>query len=157
MSAWRHVELARHPDRPRPERFVTQLIGGFVELCGDRATVDDPALLAGVGRFAGRRVAVAAQRPFVSGAGALRKVMRLVELAERFEMDAVCTFIDVDGRHSAHDGVMWSAVGRTIERLLNARLPVVAVLCGEGVSGAGAPELAGPLHYLGVRQRREDC
>lgn len=137
-DAWTSVELSRHPERPRPAYFVDALIDGLVELRGDRVSVDDPGIYTGIGRFLGQRLAVAAYRPDRgdAGAGGLRKVMRLVSFAERFQLPLV-TFIDVVGRHptDAPHGPMWPAVGQTLERLMQANVPTVAVLVGEGVSG----------------------
>src|SRR5688500_4088303 len=58
---WRSVELARHPDRPYTLDYVERLLDDFVELHGDRGLGDDPAVVAGIGRFAGRTVALVGQ------------------------------------------------------------------------------------------------
>jgi ATP-binding cassette subfamily B protein len=55
---WRSVELARHEDRPYTLDYVERLLEDFVELHGDRVRADDPAIVAGLGRFAGRTVAL---------------------------------------------------------------------------------------------------
>src|ERR671938_1533538 len=55
---WRSVELARHQDRPYTLDYVERLLEDWVELHGDRARADDPAIVAGLGRFDGRTVAL---------------------------------------------------------------------------------------------------
>ena len=55
---WRSVELARHPDRPYTLDYVERLLDDLVELHGDRRRADDAAIVAGLGRFRGRTVAL---------------------------------------------------------------------------------------------------
>src|SRR5437879_7334678 len=55
---WHSVELARHPDRPYTLDYVERLLEDFVELHGDRNRADDSAIVAGLGRFGGRTVAL---------------------------------------------------------------------------------------------------
>src|SRR6185437_9987708 len=55
---WRSVELARHQDRPYTLDYVERLLEDWVELHGDRGRGDDPALVIGLGRFAGRTIAL---------------------------------------------------------------------------------------------------
>ena len=57
-AAWRRVQLARHPDRPRTLSLVAQVFDEFVELHGDRAYRDDPAIVGGPARLNGRAVMV---------------------------------------------------------------------------------------------------
>jgi acetyl-CoA carboxylase alpha subunit len=114
------------------------MVQEWVELCGDRAVVDDPALMAGTGRIGRHRAAVLACRPAGAdfGAGGLRKAMRMLELAERFGL-AVVTIVQVSGHHPSgpQDGAMWLAVGQCMDRFLATTAPTLAVLVGEGVSG----------------------
>ena len=46
-AAWRRVQLARHPQRPRTLALVAQIFDEFVELHGDRTFRDDPAIVGG--------------------------------------------------------------------------------------------------------------
>lgn len=138
-APWHSVELTRHPERPRPPQFVTALVSDFFELHGDRSVLEDPALLAGLGRLqGGAAIVVLAQRHDVNGLGpaSLRKAARLVRLAERFALPVV-TFVDDPGIHlsGAAQGAMWTAVGQLIEVFLSTPVPTLAVLCGEGASG----------------------
>src|SRR5205823_5601356 len=92
---WRSVELARHPDRPYTLDYVERLLDDFVELHGDRNRADDAAIVGGLGRFAGRTVALLGQqkgrdirertqRNFgMAYPEGYRKAMRVMELADR--------------------------------------------------------------------------
>src|SRR5881296_124809 len=53
---WRSVELARHPDRPYALDYVERLLEDWVELHGDQVRADDPAIVAGLGRFEGQTI-----------------------------------------------------------------------------------------------------
>src|ERR671938_900320 len=55
---WRSVQLARHEDRPYTLDYVERLLDDWVELHGDRVRADDAAVVAGLGRFEGRTVAL---------------------------------------------------------------------------------------------------
>ncbi len=50
-EVWHSVELARHQDRPYTLDYVERLFDDFIELHGDRSVADDPAIVAGLGRF----------------------------------------------------------------------------------------------------------
>src|SRR5688500_20337492 len=57
-AAWRRVQLARHPQRPRTLDLVGLIFEGFFELHGDRAFGDDAAIVGGPARLDGRPVMV---------------------------------------------------------------------------------------------------
>src|SRR5688500_19283456 len=57
-AAWRRVQLARHPQRPRTLDLVGLIFEGFFELHGDRAFGDDAAIVAGPALLDGRAVMV---------------------------------------------------------------------------------------------------
>src|SRR6476646_5774013 len=152
---WQSVELARHEDRPYTLDYIERIIDDWVELHGDRTRADDPALVAGVGRFNSRTVAVLGQqkcrdikerkyRNFgMAHPEGYRKAMRVMELAERHRFP-VLTLIDTPG---AWPGVAAEQHGQggTLARshALMARLtvPIVACIIGEGGSG-GASAIA---------------
>ncbi len=148
-SVWATVQLARNLRRPRTLELVGLLADEFIELHGDRLFGDDPAMVAGLARIAGRRVVVVGQQkgaetdenirrnfgmPHPEG---YRKSMRLMELAERLQIPVV-TFIDVPGAHpgpeSEERGIA-EAIARSIALMSRLRTPIVAVITGEGGSG----------------------
>ena len=61
MTPWDHVELARRPDRPKAQDYIDLLFDEFIELHGDRKSLDDPAMLCGLGSFHGMPVTILAQ------------------------------------------------------------------------------------------------
>ena len=146
---WRSVELARHADRPYTLDYVERMLEDFVELHGDRARSDDAAIVAGLGRFSGRTIALIghqkgrdvrerARRNFgMAYPDGYLKAMRLMELADRHRFP-VLSLVDTPG---AYPGVVAEQHGQggTIARsqALMARLevPTVACVIGEGGSG----------------------
>jgi len=57
-SAWRRVQLARHPQRPRTLDLVALIFDDFAELHGDRSFRDDPAIVGGPALLDGKAVMV---------------------------------------------------------------------------------------------------
>ena len=109
-DVWARVQLARSLRRPRVLEFMAAMADEFIELHGDRLFGDDAAVVAGLARIDGRRVAVIGQQkgadtdenirrnfgmPHPEG---YRKAMRVMELAERAGLPIV-TFVDVPGAH----------------------------------------------------------
>jgi acetyl-CoA carboxylase carboxyl transferase subunit alpha len=154
-EVWRSVELARHQDRPYTLDYVERMCDDFVELHGDRAFADDPAIVAGLARFDGRTLVLVGHqkgrdirerthRNFgMTYPEGYRKAMRAMELADRHGFPVV-TLVDTPG---AYPGVTAEQHGQGgwIARcqLLMARLgvPTVACVIGEGGSG-GAVAIA---------------
>ena len=154
-DVWHSVELARHQDRPYTLDYVERICDDFVELHGDRALADDPAIVAGLARLEGRTVVLVGHqkgrdirerthRNFgMTYPEGYRKAMRTMELADRHGFPVV-TLVDTPG---AYPGVAAEQHGQGgwIARcqLLMARLRVPSVACviGEGGSG-GAVAIA---------------
>jgi acetyl-CoA carboxylase carboxyl transferase subunit alpha len=148
-SAWRTVELARHPDRPYARDYIERLAPGFVELRGDRLIGDDPALVAGVGRwrdrttmFFGQQKARTLAERVARNFGMLspegyRKCIRLGQQAAKFGFP-VLSIVDTPGAYpgaAAEERGMAGAIASAILHWLRLPVPVVAVIVGEGGSG----------------------
>src|SRR5512143_1015823 len=58
LNRWQKTLVARHSERPYTLDYVRYLMSDWIELHGDRAYADDPAIVAGFATFAGRSVAV---------------------------------------------------------------------------------------------------
>ncbi len=148
-DAWTRVLAARNLRRPRTLELIGAMADEFIELHGDRAYGDDPAIVAGFARIDGRRVCVIGQQkgtdteenirrnfgmPHPEG---YRKAMRIMELAERVGLPIV-TLVDVPGAHpgpeSEERGIA-EAIARSIGLMSRLRVPIVAVITGEGGSG----------------------
>ena len=157
LSAWQKTQVARHPDRPKASHYISGLITDFTPLAGDRAFADDAAVLGGLGRFRGRAVMVLgtekgsdtesriAHNFGMARPEGYRKARRLIELAGRFGLPIV-TFVDTSGAFPGIDAEargQAEAVARSIEACLEAPVPLVAAIIGEGGSGGAVALAAG--------------
>jgi acetyl-CoA carboxylase carboxyl transferase subunit alpha len=155
LTPWQKTQVARHPDRPKAQDYITNLITEFTSLAGDRAFADDSAVLGGMGRFRGRSVVVIGtekgsdtesrvEHNFgMARPEGYRKARRLIELAGRFGLP-ILTFVDTAGAFpgiEAEARGQAEAIARSIEACLEAPVPFVATIIGEGGSG-GAIALA---------------
>jgi len=148
-EAWRRVQLARHPERPRTLDLVPLIFDGFYELHGDRAFGDDPALVAGPARLQGVPVMVIGHQkgtdtesnilrnfgsPHPEG---FRKAQRLMRLADKLGMPVV-TFLDTAGAFpgpAAEERGQAEAIASSIKLMTGLQVPIVVVVLGEGGSG----------------------
>jgi acetyl-CoA carboxylase carboxyl transferase subunit alpha len=157
LTAWQKTQVARHPDRPKAQDYINTLITDFTPLAGDRAYADDAAVLGGMGRFHGAPVMVLGTEKGTDTESRVkhnfgmarpegyRKARRLIELAGRFHMP-VLTFIDTAGAFpgiEAEARGQAEAIARSIEACLEAPVPVVATIIGEGGSGGAIALAAG--------------
>jgi acetyl-CoA carboxylase carboxyl transferase subunit alpha len=155
LTPWQKTLVARHPDRPKAQDYIDGLITDFTPLAGDRAFADDAAVLGGIGRFNDQPVVVLGTEKGVDTESRVkhnfgmarpegyRKARRLVELAGRFGLP-VLTFVDTSGAFPGIDAEargQAEAIARSIEACLQAPVPIVATIIGEGGSG-GAIALA---------------
>jgi acetyl-CoA carboxylase carboxyl transferase subunit alpha len=149
LTAWQKTQVARHPDRPKALSYIAALITEFTPLAGDRAFADDAAVIGGMGRFRGRSVVVLATEKGadtdtrvkhnfgMARPEGYRKARRLIELAGRFGLPLL-TFVDTAGAYPGIDAEargQAEAIARSIEACLEAPVPVVATIIGEGGSG----------------------
>ncbi|MER7622211.1 carboxyl transferase domain-containing protein [Streptomyces sp. NPDC126503] len=140
------VARARHPDRPRADRYLAAFFTSREEISGDRCGGTDPGMLCGFGRRPdGRTVAYAAQLGTATRPAGFRTAARLVRLADRLGVP-VLTLIDTPGAANdpaaERDGA-GPAIADLFGAVATARVPVTALLVGEGGSG-GALALAAP-------------
>src|SRR5262249_22052889 len=68
LTPWQRVQLSRHPARPYSRDYVDLLFPDFMELHGDRAFGDDPAILAGVASWPPARIDSQAAAPTLPAA-----------------------------------------------------------------------------------------
>lgn len=155
LDSWQKTQVARHPERPHFRQYIASLFENFTPLAGDRAYGDDPALTGGLARFRGRSVVVIGQEKGEDTSSRVqhnfgmarpegyRKAIRLMELAERFDLPVV-TLVDTPGAYpgiGAEERGQAEAIARCTEACLNLRTPLVSAIVGEGGSG-GAVALA---------------
>jgi acetyl-CoA carboxylase carboxyl transferase subunit alpha len=155
LTPWQKTQVARHPDRPKALDYIRHLITDFTSLAGDRAFADDEAVVGGLGRFNGQSVVVLGTEKGadtdtrvrhnfgMARPEGYRKARRLIELAGRFGLPLL-TFVDTSGAFPGIDAEargQAEAIARSIEACLEAPIPIVATIIGEGGSG-GAIALA---------------
>jgi acetyl-CoA carboxylase carboxyl transferase subunit alpha len=157
LTPWQKTQVARHPDRPKAQDYIDKLITEFTPLAGDRAFADDAAVLGGMGRFHGRPVMVLGTEKGTDTESRVkhnfgmarpegyRKARRLVELAGRFNLP-VLSFVDTSGAFpgiEAEARGQAEAIARSIEACLEAPVPIIATIIGEGGSGGAIALAAG--------------
>src|SRR5215469_5903202 len=155
LTAWQRTLVARHQDRPHFGDYVGALVEEWTPLAGDRNFADDRAILGGLGRFRGRSVVVMGHEKGADTATRVqhnfgmarpegyRKAQRFMDLADRFRLPVVA-LVDTPGAYPGIDAEargQAEAIARSIETCLKIRVPLVAVIIGEGGSG-GAIALA---------------
>ncbi len=149
LTPWEGLQLAKHPDRPYTLDYIGELLTDFVELRGDRAYADDPAIISGIGRFEGQAIVVLGQqkgrntkenlyRNFgMARPEGYRKAQRLFALADRFGLPLLC-LIDTAGAYpgiGAEERGQSGAIATSIEAMTRLRVPTVSIVIGEGGSG----------------------
>jgi acetyl-CoA carboxylase carboxyl transferase subunit alpha len=148
-AAWRRVQLARHPQRPRTLDLVPRIFTDFFELRGDRAFGDDAAIVGGPALLDGHPVMVIGHQkgtdtesnilrnfgsPHPEG---FRKAQRLMRLADKLGLPIV-TFLDTAGAFpgpAAEERGQAEAIASSIKLMTGLEVPVVVVVLGEGGSG----------------------
>jgi len=146
---WDVVQRARVVERPTTLDYLHTAFDDFVELHGDRAFADDPAVVGGIASIGGHRVVVLGTEkghsvrervahnfgmPHPEG---YRKALRLLGHAEAHAMPVV-TLVDTPGAHPGPDAEergQSHAIAEIIMRSSRLRVPIVAVVTGEGGSG----------------------
>lgn len=149
LDAWQVSQVARHPQRPYALDYIGRIFNDFVELHGDRAYADDPAIIGGIARLDDMPVMVIGQQkgrdvrerqyrnfgmPRPEG---YRKALRLFRLAEKFKLPIV-TLIDTPGAYpgiGAEERGQSEAIARNLFVMADLKTPTVGVVIGEGGSG----------------------
>jgi acetyl-CoA carboxylase carboxyl transferase subunit alpha len=155
LTPWQKAQVARHPERPHFKDYVAGIADDFLPLAGDRAFADDQAIVGGLARIDGRRVMLIGHEKGDDTASRLkhnfgmakpegyRKAIRLMRLADKFGVPVV-TLVDTPGAFpgvQAEERGQAEAIARSTEECLALRVPMVAVVVGEGGSG-GAVAIA---------------
>jgi acetyl-CoA carboxylase carboxyl transferase subunit alpha len=161
LTPWQKSQVARHPDRPHFKDFVAGIADEFLPLAGDRAFADDPAIIGGLARIGEQRVMLIGHEKGDDTASRLkhnfgmakpegyRKAIRLMAMADRFRLPVV-TLVDTPGAFpgvQAEERGQAEAIARSTEQCLALKVPLIAVVVGEGGSG-GAVALAAANRVL---------
>ena len=149
LSPWQKVQLSRHPERPYTLDYIERLFSNFIELSGDRRFEDDKAVVGGFAKFNDRPVMVIGTQkgrdlksniyrnygwPSPEG---YRKAMRLMQLADKAGVPII-TLIDTPGAFpgiSSEERHIAEAIAVNLRDMFALRVPVIAVIIGEGGSG----------------------
>ncbi len=149
LSRWQRVKLARHPERPYTLDYIDKITNYFIELHGDRAYGDDPAIVAGLAEIAGQKVVIIGHQkgrttkeklyrnfgmPHPEG---YRKALRVMKLGEKFNRPII-TLIDTPGAYpgiGAEERGQAEAIARNLFEMSHLTVPILNIVIGEGASG----------------------
>ncbi len=149
LSAWKIVQLSRHPERPYTYDYIYLISNEFVEIHGDRRFKDDTAIVSGIGLLNDQRVVFIGEQkgrgskdrvlrnfgmPHPEG---YRKAMRAMDIAQKFGIPIV-TFIDTPGAYpgiGAEERGQAEAISESILKLAGITVPTIGCIIGEGSSG----------------------
>ena len=149
LDPWQTARVARHPQRPYTQDYLSRIFDEFDELAGDRAYADDKAIVGGTARLDGKPVMVIGHQKGRSTAEKVkrnfgmprpegyRKALRLMEMAERFNMPII-TFIDTPGAYpgvGAEERGQSEAIAYNLKVMARLTVPIVCTVIGEGGSG----------------------
>jgi acetyl-CoA carboxylase carboxyl transferase subunit alpha len=149
ITAFERVQRARHPDRPYSLDIINSIFTDFVELHGDRRYADDAAIICGfaklddfevavIGQQKGRDINQRRHRNFaMTKPEGYRKALRIMKLAEKFGRPII-TIIDTPGAYpgiDAEERGQAEAIAFNLREMAGLKVPVVAVVLGEGGSG----------------------
>jgi acetyl-CoA carboxylase carboxyl transferase subunit alpha len=149
LSPLQRLQVARHPRRPSTLDYIQAISDEWLELHGDRGGFDDPAMVGGVARFAGRPVVMLGHqkgrdtkdnitRNFgMASPGGYRKAIRLMEHADRFGMP-ILTFIDTPAAWPGLEAEQFGqgeAIAFNLREMFRFEVPIICTVIGEGGSG----------------------
>ena len=149
LTAWQHVQLARHPKRPFTLDYLGRAFTDFSELHGDRLYSDDNAVVGGFARLGEHKVVVIGtqkgrdtkeniRRNFGSAhPEGYRKALRLMRVADKFGLPII-TLIDTAGAYpgiGAEERHIAEAIAVNLREMMLLEVPIIATVIGEGGSG----------------------
>lgn len=141
--------IARHPNRPSFFDYAGLIAEDFIELHGDRAGMDDRAIIGGIAKIDGKSVMLVGTQKGKTTKENLeynfgmpqpqgyRKALRLFNHANKFNMPIV-TLIDTPGAYpgiSAEETGQGIAIAVNLREMAKLNVPIIAVITGEGCSG----------------------
>ena len=155
LTSWDKVKVARHPLRPHPSEIIKNVFTNWQPLAGDRGFKEDNALLGGVAKLddvpcvvIGIEKGKTVDKRIFHNFGMVRpegyrKAQRLINFADKFSLPVI-TLIDTAGAYpgkGAEERGQAEAIASCIKTSLNAKIPIISLITGEGGSG-GAVALA---------------
>ena len=155
LTPWDKVKVARHPLRPHASEIIKNVFTNWQPLAGDRGFKEDNALLGGVAKLGdvpcvviGIEKGKTVDKRIFHNFGMVRpegyrKAQRLINFADKFSLPVI-TLIDTAGAYpgkGAEERGQAEAIASCIKTSLNAKIPIISLVTGEGGSG-GAVALA---------------
>jgi acetyl-CoA carboxylase carboxyl transferase subunit alpha len=149
LDPWQTVEVARHPDRPKTSDYLQMVFDEFVELHGDKAFGDDPAMLTGFAKLDRHKVLVIGHQKGKTLAErqachfgcahpeGYRKAMGKMRLAAKYGLPVIC-LIDTPGAYpgvGAEERGQAQVIAESMFLMASLPVPIVCVVIGEGGSG----------------------
>jgi acetyl-CoA carboxylase carboxyl transferase subunit alpha len=149
ITPWQRVQIARDQNRPEATDYLQTIVEDFVELHGDKAFGDDPAIISGLGRIGGRRAMIVAQRkgkttkermqcnfgsPHPEG---YRKALEKMKIAEKFGLPVI-SLVNTPGAYpgiGAEERGQATIIARNLFEMTRLETPIISVVIGEGGSG----------------------
>ncbi|MFL0252712.1 acetyl-CoA carboxylase carboxyltransferase subunit alpha [Clostridium neuense] len=149
LTPWERLTIARMIERPTSLDYIKKIFDSFIEFHGDRGYRDDPAIVGGIGKLAGRTVTIIGQQkgrntkenvernfgmPYPEG---YRKALRLMKQAEKFNRPIIC-FVDTSGAYcgvGAEERGQGEAIAKNLITMANLKTPIISIVIGEGGSG----------------------
>ncbi|XIF19454.1 MAG: acetyl-CoA carboxylase carboxyl transferase subunit alpha [Acetilactobacillus jinshanensis] len=154
-EAYDRVLAARSKNKVSIQKLINGITEDFVELHGDRAYQDDPAVIGGIGLINHQPVTIVGiqkgfdtksnmKRHFGSAEpSGYRKALRLMKQAAKFNRPII-TLVNTPGAYPGVDAEYHGQgynIAQSIIQGLNLPVPYISVIVGEGGSG-GALALA---------------
>lgn len=148
-TAWDKVSIVRMKERPSALQYINLIFDDFIELHGDRAFGDDPAIIGGIAYLDKRPVTIIAEQrgrsvkeniernfgmPLPEG---YRKALRLMKQAVKFGRPIIC-LIDTKGAYcgiEAEERGQGEAIARNLMEMTGLKTPIISIVLGEGESG----------------------
>jgi acetyl-CoA carboxylase carboxyl transferase subunit alpha len=149
LDPWQTIEIARHPDRPKTSDYLSLVFDEFVELHGDKAFGDDPAMLTGFAKLDQHKVLVVGHQKGKTLAErqachfgcahpeGYRKAMGKMRLAAKYGLPVIC-LIDTPGAYpgvGAEERGQAQVIAESMFLMATLPVPIVCVVIGEGGSG----------------------
>jgi acetyl-CoA carboxylase carboxyl transferase subunit alpha len=149
LTPVQQLHVARHPNRPTFLDIALNITDKFVELHGDRAGLDDPAMVAGIGSIdgvsfmmighqKGRNTKENIHRNFgMPQPNGYRKALRFMRHADKFGFPII-TFVDTPGAYAgknAEELGQGEAIAFNLREMFGLRVPIFSIVIGEGGSG----------------------
>ncbi|KAK4476573.1 hypothetical protein RD792_015730 [Penstemon davidsonii] len=149
LTPIQRLNIARHPNRPTVLDHILNITDKWVELHGDRAGYDDPAIVTGIGSIEGRSyIFIGHQKgrntkenimrnfamPTPHG---YRKALRIMKYADHHGFPIV-TFVDTPGAFAdlkSEELGQGEAIAQNLRTMFGLKVPIITIVTGEGGSG----------------------